>query len=120
MWQSTQQMSFDTVRGPTFPAYEDYEEYEETNHKKKLRSSYNKPINEVESMNYVEKASTLIETVFHSIQMQEKVDPKLQDKINKQLSKQLSKLLVCAGFRPHPHAHLAHFGSVKHKHLHGK
>ena len=108
-------MSFDTFGNrPTFPAYE-------TNDEANWRSnSDNKPINEVESMNYLEKASTLIETVFHSIQMQEKVDPKLQDKINKQLSKQLSKLLVCAGFRPHPHAHRAHFGSVKHKHLHGK
>ena len=88
--QSTQQMSFDTpriqVRRPTFSE-------DETNHEQKLRSNH-ESINEDESMNYLEQASTLIKTVFHSIQMQEKVDPKLQEKINKRLSKQLSKLLV--------------------------
>ena len=88
-------MSFDTpriqVRGPTLPSYETNYEYE-SNHEQKLRSNQHK--NEKESINYVEQASTLIQTVFHSIQTQEKVDPKLQDKINKQLSKQLSKLLV--------------------------
>ena len=88
--QSTEQMSFDTpriqVHGPTLSEYA-------TNYGQNWRSN-DKPINEVESINYVEQASTLIETVFHSIQMQEKVDPNIQDKINKRLSKQLSKLLV--------------------------
>ena len=66
---------------------------DETNHGQNFRSKH-ESINEVESMNYLEQASTLIKTVFHSIQMQEKVDPKLQDKINKRLLKQLSQLLV--------------------------
>ena len=44
---------------------------------------------EVDPMKYVEQASTLIENIFHSIQMQDKVDPKLQDKINQRLLKQL-------------------------------
>ena len=66
---------------------------DETNHEQNLRSNHESN-NEVGSMNYLEQASTLIKTVFHSIQMQEKVDPKLQDKINKRLSKKLSKLLV--------------------------
>ena len=48
-----------------------------------------KQINEVEPMKYVEQASTLIENIFHSIQMHDKVDPKLQDKINQRLLNQL-------------------------------
>ena len=103
--QSTQQMS----------EYEEMSEHEEMRMRapkfSALETSYgqnwrsNKQNNEVESMNYVEQAITLIETVFQSIQMQEKVDHKLQDKMNKRLSKQLTKLLVCAVFWPHPHTY---------------
>ena len=115
--QSTQQMSEheEISEHGEMREYEEMSEHEEMRMRapkfSALETSYgqnwrsNKQNNEVESMNYVEQASTLIETVFQSIQMQEKVDPKLQDKMNKRLSKQLTKLLVCAVFSPHPHTY---------------